>query len=159
MKATSQPEQSASLNQWPKSCALCMLSCKFPCNVNDTRAMIGLCTLLTSRWCQIRDPWHVPDCSFNSLSWPPADARSETPGMSSPLLWRIYIIIGLSLYIHSFLSSKDLWKEVFTKYMIMKRLLLREGCRFVHEYIITLFRAGDKIKIALAYNTGSIWHP
>ena len=31
-----------------------MLAHKFLSNVNDTRAMIGSCSLVTSRWCQIR---------------------------------------------------------------------------------------------------------
>ena len=31
---------------------------RFLCNVNNTRALIGLCLLVTSHWGQIRDPWH-----------------------------------------------------------------------------------------------------
>ena len=39
----------------PKSRVLRVLVCKFSCNVNNTRAIIGLCLLVTSHLGQIRD--------------------------------------------------------------------------------------------------------
>ena len=56
-----------------------MLSRKFLCNVNDTRALIGLCLLVTSHLGQILDPRH------------------------SQAFIIAHIVIGLSLHIHSFI--------------------------------------------------------
>ena len=42
----------------PKVAFLHILARKFVCNVNDTRALIGLCLLVTSHWNHIRDPWY-----------------------------------------------------------------------------------------------------
>ena len=55
-----------------------MLARKFLCNVNDTRALIGLCLLVTSGIGQIRELWHSQAFSMR------------------------HIVIGLSLNIHSF---------------------------------------------------------
>ena len=57
MKPASQPDQ-AGCGQLPKNCVLRMLVHKFLCNVNNTRALIGPCLLVTSHAGQIRDPWH-----------------------------------------------------------------------------------------------------
>ena len=35
-----------------------MLAIKFLCDVNDMRALIGRCYLVTPRLCQISDLWH-----------------------------------------------------------------------------------------------------
>ena len=48
MKPDGQPEQ-ASVNEYPESCALRILPRRFLCNVNNTRALIGPCSLVTSR--------------------------------------------------------------------------------------------------------------
>ena len=54
MKPAGQSEQ-ASCGEWPKSFVLPMLVHKFLCYVNDARALIGLCLLVTSQLGQIRD--------------------------------------------------------------------------------------------------------
>ena len=66
MKAVGQPKQ-ASLNEQPKICALCMLVHRFLCNVNDTRALIGPCSLVTSPLCQIRNPLHVQPSTITHI--------------------------------------------------------------------------------------------
>ena len=48
-------------------------------NVNDTRALIGLCLLVISNWGQIRDPW------------------------DSQVFTKAPMVIALSLHIHSFI--------------------------------------------------------
>ena len=58
-----------------------MLVHKFLCNVNSTRALTGLCFLVTSHLSQIPDPWH------------------------SQAFTIAHIVIGLSLHIHFFYSS------------------------------------------------------
>ena len=62
-----------------KSRALRMFPTRYLCNVNDKRALIGPYSLVTSRWCKIRDPWHVQPFTL------------------------AHIVIGLSLHIHFFL--------------------------------------------------------
>ena len=47
MKPAGQLEQ-ASCNELPKNCILRMLVRNFLCNVNNTRALIGLCLLVMS---------------------------------------------------------------------------------------------------------------
>ena len=76
MKSAGQPEQ-ASLSEWPKSHVLHMLVHRIFSNENDTRALIGPCSLLTSRWYQTRDQWHVQPFTI------------------------AHIVIGLSQHIHS----------------------------------------------------------
>ena len=70
-----------------------MSVCRFLCNVNDTRALIGICLLVTSYWCQIRNSW---------------DGQAFTIA---------HIVIGLSPYIHSFicLRSKEAWARLSTR--------------------------------------------
>ena len=53
-KPVNQPEQAACSEQ-PKSRVLRMLECTFLCHVNDARALIGLCLLVTSHLGQILD--------------------------------------------------------------------------------------------------------
>ena len=55
MKPAGQPEQ-AGCGEYPKSRILCILVHKFLCDVNDTRAFIGLCLQVTSQLGQIPDP-------------------------------------------------------------------------------------------------------
>ena len=50
MKLAGEPEQ-AGCSEWHKSLVLRMLSPKFLCNVNNMRALIGFCLLVTSRLC------------------------------------------------------------------------------------------------------------
>ena len=57
VKPAGQPEQ-ASCDECPKSRVVRMLQRSFLNNVNDTRALVGLCLLVTSRLGQIRDAWH-----------------------------------------------------------------------------------------------------
>ena len=59
-----------------------MLAHRFLCNVNDTGALIGPCSVVTSRWCQIWNPCHVQPFTI------------------------AHIVIGLSLHIHSFLHLR-----------------------------------------------------
>ena len=77
MKPAGQPEQ-ADFSEYPKSCILRMLACKFLCDVNDTRALIGLCLQVTSQLGQIPDPWHVQPFTI------------------------VHLLIGLLLHIHFF---------------------------------------------------------
>ena len=57
VKPVGQSEQ-AGCGELPKSRVLRMLQCSFLCNVNETRALIGLCLLVTLHLGQMRDPWH-----------------------------------------------------------------------------------------------------
>ena len=59
-----------------------MLVCSFLCNVNDTRALIGLCLLVTSHCGQIIDP------------------------RDSKVFIIAHIVIGLSLHTHSFIHLR-----------------------------------------------------
>ena len=61
-----------------------MLAFKFLCNVNDTRALIGLSLLVTSHLGQIPDPW-----------------RRRTFTLA-------HIVIGLSLHVNSFIHLRAL---------------------------------------------------
>ena len=79
MKPAGQPEQ-AGCGVYPKSRILRMLARRFLFYVNGTRALIGLCLLVTSHLGQIRDPWH------------------------SQVFTIANIVIGLSLHIHSFIK-------------------------------------------------------
>ena len=83
MKPAGQPEQ-AGCGEWPKSHILCMLMYKFLCNVNDTRALIGLCLLVTL---------HL--------------GRFETPVIAKPSLYSAYSNWSLATYLF-FYSSKVL---------------------------------------------------
>ena len=67
-----------------------MLAHRFICDVNDTRALIGPCFLVTSPWCQIRNPCRV---------------------QPFPLA---HMVISLQLHIHSFLrlSFRALWLAI-----------------------------------------------
>ena len=55
IKPAGQPEQAVCGNK-PKFRVLRMMVCTFLCNVNDTKALIGLSLLVTSHLGQIRDP-------------------------------------------------------------------------------------------------------
>ena len=81
MKPASQPKQ-AGYGEKPKSRVLCMLQRSFLCNVNDTRALIDLCFLVTSHSGQIRNPWHSQAYTI------------------------AHIVIGLSLHVHSFIHLR-----------------------------------------------------
>ena len=61
---------------------LLILVRNFLCNVNNMRALIGLCLLVMSHLNQIRDPW------------------------DSQVFTIAYIVIGLSLNIHSFIHLR-----------------------------------------------------
>ena len=69
----------AGCGEWSRSRILCMLVRKLLCNVNDTKALIRLCLLVTSHLDQIRDPCH------------------------SQVFTIAHMVIGLSLHIHSFI--------------------------------------------------------
>ena len=56
--------------------------CRYIFNVNDGETLISLCRLVTSHWGQIRDLW---DSQFFTI---------------------VYIVIGLSLHIHSFIHLR-----------------------------------------------------
>ena len=86
MKPAVQPEQAGS-GENHKSRVLCMLARKLLCNVNDTRALIGLCLLVMSHCGQIWEPW---------------DSQAFTIA---------HIVIGLSLHIHSFIHLKVMIKN------------------------------------------------
>ena len=60
-----------------------MLVRKFLCKVNDKRALIGLCLLVTSHLGQIREPWHSKAFTIAHI-----------------------VMTGLSLHIHSFIHLK-----------------------------------------------------
>ena len=62
-------------------CACCSAAFSV-CNLNDTRALVGLCSLMTLQWGQTRDSWH-----------------------SQPFTLA-HIAIGLSLHIHSFIHQR-----------------------------------------------------
>ena len=81
MKPAGQPEQ-AGLGKEPKSRVKCMLVRKFLCSVNDTRALIGLCLLVTSHLGEIRDPWHSQPFTIT------------------------HIVIAVLLHIHSFIHLR-----------------------------------------------------
>ena len=64
-----QPKQ-AGCGEYPQNCVLCKLQHSFLCIVNNTRALIGLCLLMTSQWGQIQNPWqslHYSTYSYCSL--------------------------------------------------------------------------------------------
>ena len=67
-----------------------MLAHRFICDVNDTRTLIGPCFLVTSPWCQIRNPCRVQPFPI------------------------AHMVISLSLHIHSFLrlSFRALWLAI-----------------------------------------------
>ena len=64
-----------------KRCVLRKFASKFFCNANDKRALSGLCLILISHLCQIRDPWH------------------------SQAFTTAHIVVGLFLHIHSFIHK------------------------------------------------------
>ena len=78
MKQSGETEQEGCGEQL-KTRILHMLAHKFLCNVNDTRALVGLCLLLTSHLGQIWDPWY------------------------SQAFTIAQIVIGLLLHIHIFI--------------------------------------------------------
>ena len=84
MNKTSGYENQAGCDELPKSCILHMSARKFHSNVNDTRALIGLCHLMTSHLGQrqIRALWH---CQALTIA---------------------HIVISLSLHIHSFIHLR-----------------------------------------------------
>ena len=81
MKPAGQCEQ-AGCGEYPKRHVLRMLVRRFLCNVNDTRALIGPCVILTSRLGQILDLWY------------------------SQVFTLAHMVIGLSLHIHSFIHLR-----------------------------------------------------
>ena len=81
-KSAGQPEP-AGCTEWTKSRVLRMLACTFLCNVNDTRALIGLYLLVTSYVGQIPDNWY------------------------SQAFTIVHIVICLSLHIHSFIHLRS----------------------------------------------------
>ena len=52
-----QPDQPGCCKK-PKRRILLILACKYLYDVNDIRALIGLCLLVTSHFDQILHPWH-----------------------------------------------------------------------------------------------------
>ena len=76
--AAGQPEKTG-CGKWPQSRVLHMFVCKVLFNVNDTRALIGLCLLRISHLGQIHNPANGQICTL------------------------AHIVIGLSLHIYSFL--------------------------------------------------------
>ena len=85
MKSAGQHEQAGG-GELPKSRVLCILVRRFLCNVHDKRALTGLCLLVTSLLSQIRVPWH-------------SQLHNSTQKKHTSIY--IYIVIGLSLHIHS----------------------------------------------------------
>ena len=81
MKPAGQLEQ-AGFGEKPISCVLNTLAHKILCNVNKTRAIIGLCILVMSHLGQILDQWH------------------------SQAITIAHIVIILLLHIHSFIHLR-----------------------------------------------------
>ena len=79
---------------------------KFVCNVNYTRAHIGLWLLVTSHWGQIWDPWH------------------------RQMFTMAHKVIGLSLHIHFFIHLRCQTLQTFS---VLPEVYL---CSFVEEKIV-----------------------
>ena len=79
----------------------CMLLCNFLCYVNDTRALIDLCFLVTSHWDEVRDPcdskWSVSRKSDNQLAIDHYSAYGNWSVATNPLFYSSEIQVAATV--------------------------------------------------------------